>query len=200
MKQNEEAKKHHSDEEPTTPAVSNKRGGSTIEAASRWEGSSVFSGATRTKSVKETKSEHMFGRDIGPLEDLRGAKLNEQLVELRHTRIKLEEKKQTKSPKKKSPKKKGALKKPGEVAVTEDDATTVVTGYTAGFDALIPVKDKITVDYFPLQSKNRTFRAKTATLQLLGIGNYDEIKQVERLNPTVSQALQASKQRYGTLD
>ena len=135
----------------------------------------------------------MYGLEVGPLEDLGAAKLNEQLIELRHTRIKLEDKKGQLSVKKKSPKKKGALKKPGAPSVTEDDAITAYTGYTTGKDQLIPVKDKITVDYFPLQTKPRQFRARSAALELLGINNYDEVRQVERLNPKVSEALFKSK-------
>lgn len=65
-------------------------------------------------------------------------------------------------------------------------------------DRHIDDKDRIQVDYFPMQSKPRTFRGPTTTLALLGIENYDKVKQVDALMPKVRDAINFSKQRWGT--
>lgn len=67
-------------------------------------------------------------------------------------------------------------------------------------DKTIEIKDKITVDYFPMQGAARRFKARTATLSMLGIEDYDTIRNVENLNPNVEDAISFSKKRFGTLD
>ena len=51
-----------------------------------------------------------------------------------------------------------------------------------------------------MQGKARTFKAKTATLSLLGIADYDRVRQVEQLNPKVRDAINFSKKNFGTID
>ena len=144
------------------------------------------------------------GPEVNPLEDLGHPRLNEQLIPLREQRTRLEEKKgQAKKVKKKSPKKKGALKNARTLGTSEfdpDEATSAYTGYTSEFDKQLEAKDRITVDYFPMQGKARTFRARTATLSMLGIENYDNCKNVEQLNPKVRDAINFSKKHFGTVD
>lgn len=142
------------------------------------------------------------------MEDLGHPRFNEQLIPVREQRIRLDEKKgQKKSPKKKSPKKKGNLKNAkstksmiGASEFDIDDATSAFTGYTSEFDKKLDPKDRITVDYFPMQGKARTFKARTATLSMLGIENYDRVRQVEQLNPKVRDAINFSKKNFGTID
>lgn len=123
---------------------------------------------------------------------------------MRDLRLRLEElKAQLKKSKKKSrsPKKRGGLKSASNFdAVTADDGVSAYTGYTSEMDKLIDPKDKITVDYFPLQSKPRSFRARTSILSLLGIPKYDECKNIEQLDPQVSNAIELFKRRRGTVD
>lgn len=85
-------------------------------------------------------------------------------------------------------------------ALDNVDAVSAFTGYTSAIDKNIDSKDKITVDYFPLQGAARRFKARTATLSMLGIEDYDTIRTVEQLNPKVREALNFSKKRFGTLD
>ena len=53
---------------------------------------------------------------------------------------------------KKSPKKKTALKQAQSTIIAFDnaDGTSAFTGYTSAMDKTIDIKDKITVDYFPM--------------------------------------------------
>jgi len=67
-------------------------------------------------------------------------------------------------------------------------------------DRAIDEKDRIQVDYFPMQSKPRTFRCPTKTLALLGIENYDKVKQVDALMPKVRHAIDFSKKTWGTVN
>lgn len=170
------------------------------DAESKWGGSTVYSNNNKAAGSTSSKpAEKAFQVDVNPSEDLGANKLNHQLQELRTIRFKLEEHKFQQKKKKKSPKKKGALKKPGASEFeTEFDATSAFTGYTSAMDRHIDDKDRIQVDYFPMQSKPRTFRGPTTTLALLGIENYDKVKQVDALMPKVRDAINFSKQRWGT--
>lgn len=85
-------------------------------------------------------------------------------------------------------------------ALDNVDATSAFTGYMSAMDKNIDSKDKITVDYFPMQGPARRFKARTATLSMLGIEDYDAVRNVENLNPNVREALNFSKKRFGTLD
>ena len=88
-----------------------------------------------------------------------------------------------KSKRKKSPKKKGTLK---SAYGGTDDVTSVFTKSELDVDD----KDKIAVDYFPLQSNTRNFALKKGSiLSAIGVNDYDACKTADLVKPDVSSFL-----------
>jgi len=154
MKENEKKRNASNSDDEDHQLSKNERSpkGKSIAGESAWGGSSIGKGskAPVVSNAAGATSHSKF--ETNPMEDLGFPKLNDQLRPLREQRLKLEELKvslkKTKR-KSKSPKKKSALKNASSVFETED-AISAYTGYTSEMDRLIEVKDKITVDYFPM--------------------------------------------------